>query len=285
MSDRSTLNNQQDAMQDYEDRIKALESKIQSVESAMEATAYNRWHWKDWFERYGLLLAWGALILLLGAVKPEQMFAWNSYATMFGSNAMIVALTLALLIPLTTGDYDLSVASVMGLSSMLIAVLNVKLGWPIGAAIVVALLAGGVVGAINSLFVLYFGIHSLIVTLGTGYFVNGVILWVSNSNTIAGVSMGLVKAVILTRVFGIPIGFYYALALAIAIWYLFQHTSLGRRLFVDLDESIPLATQCFMVFLVGLPRRGPLVKHNRSIPITNVTVHALEKSRESARWR
>lgn len=28
--------------------------------------------------------------------------------------------------------------------------------------------------------------------------------------------------------------------------------SLGRRLFVDLDESIPLATQCFMVFLVGV---------------------------------
>jgi len=230
MSDRSTLNNQQDTIQDYEDRIKALESKIQSVESAMEASVSNQWNWKDWFERYGLLLAWGALILLLGAVKPEQMFAWNSYATMFGSNAMIVALTLALLLPLTTGDYDLSVASVMGLSSMLIAVLNVKLGWSIAPSILIALLVGGLVGAVNALFVLYFGIHSLIVTLGTGYFINGIILWISNSATIAGVSMQLVKGVILTRVFGIPIGFYYALILAAIIWYLFQHTSLGRRL-------------------------------------------------------
>jgi len=230
MSDRSPLNNQQETMQDYEDRIKALESKIQSVESAIEVSVSNQWNWKDWFERYGLLLAWGVLILLLGAVKPEQMFAWNSYATMFGSNAMIVALTLALLLPLTTGDYDLSVASVMGLSSMLIAVLNVKLGWSITASILVALLAGGLVGAVNALFVLYFGIHSLIVTLGTGYFINGVILWISNSATIAGVSMQLVKGVILTRVFGIPIGFYYALILAAIIWYLFQHTSLGRRL-------------------------------------------------------
>jgi len=218
-------------MQDYEDRIKALESKIQSVESAMEASSVsNQWNWKDWFERYGLLLAWGVLILLLGAVKPEQMFAWNSYATMFGSNAMIVALTLALLLPLTTGDYDLSVASVMGLSSMLIAVLNVKLGWSIAPSILVALLVGGLVGAVNALFVLYFGIHSLIVTLGTGYFINGIILWISNSATIAGVSTQLVKGVILTRVFGIPIGFYYALILAAIIWYLFQHTSLGRRL-------------------------------------------------------
>lgn len=230
MMERSPLHDQQDTMQAYEERIKALESKLNAVESAIEASQSDAWNWKDWFERYGLLLAWGALILLLGALKPEQMFAWNSYATMFGSNAMIVALTLALLLPLTTGDYDLSVASVMGLSSMLIAVLNVKLGWSIGASLVAALIAGGLVGAVNALFVLYFGIHSLIVTLGTGYFINGIILWISNSATIAGVSMALVKGVILTRVFGIPIGFYYALALAGIIWYLFQHTSLGRRL-------------------------------------------------------
>jgi len=214
----------------YEQRIKALESKLHAVESAIETAKSDAWNWKDWFERYGLLLAWGVLILILGSVKPEQMFAWNSYASMFGSNAMIVALTLALLLPLTTGDYDLSVASVMGLSSMLIAVLNVKLGWSISASILAALLAGGLVGAINALFVLYFGIHSLIVTLGTGYFVNGIILWISNSATIAGISMDLVNAVILTRVFGIPIGFYYALILAAIIWYIFQHTSLGRRL-------------------------------------------------------
>ena len=42
--------------------------------------------------------------------------------------------------------------------------------------------------------------------------------------------MALVKSVILTRVFGIPVGFYYALILAAIIWYVFQHTSLGRRL-------------------------------------------------------
>lgn len=230
MNDSLFSKQQEDAMHAYDERIKALESKLQDVESAIVASSADAWNWKDWLERYGLLLAWGLLIVLLGAAKPEQMFAWNSYATMFGSNAMIVALTLALLLPLTTGDYDLSVASVMGLSSMLIAVLNVKLGWSIGAAIIAALIAGGVVGAVNALFVLYFGIHSLIVTLGTGYFINGIILWVSNSATIAGISMGLVKAVILTRVFGIPVGFYYALVLAVIIWYVFQHTSLGRRL-------------------------------------------------------
>ncbi|MEM5472095.1 ABC transporter permease [Hoeflea sp. AS60] len=217
----------------YEKRIAALEAKLNNLEESVisrTARETETFDWKTWAERFGLLIAWGVMILILGAFKPDQMFAWNSYASMFGSNAMVVVLTLALMIPLTTGDFDLSVASVMGLSSMLLAVLNVKMGMPIGGAIVFVLAAGAIVGLINSFFILYFGVHSLIVTLGTGYFINGVILWVSNSNTIAGVSMDLVKAVILTRLFGIPIGFYYALALSVLVWYVFQHTSLGRRL-------------------------------------------------------
>lgn len=219
------------AIEAYEERIAALEAKLLDIETnivpAVQAQAFN---WKDWAERYGLILAWVVIILFLGAFKPVQMFAWNSYAVMLGSNAMIVVLTLALIIPLTTGDFDLSVASVMGLSSMLIAVLNVQQDVPIFMAMLVALGAGAAVGAVNAFFIIYFGVHSLIVTLGTGYFINGLILWVSNSGTIAGVSMGLVKAVILTRFLGVPIGFYYALILTVIVWYVFQHTSLGRRL-------------------------------------------------------
>lgn len=142
------------------------------------------------------------------------MFAWNSSAAMPGSNAMIVVLTLGLIIPLTTGDFDLSVASTMALSSMMVAVLNVRMDWSIEGAIFMALAAGVAVGAINALFILWFRIHSLIVTLGTGYFINGVVLWISSSAVISGVSTELVRAVILTAV----------------IWYISQHTTLGRRL-------------------------------------------------------
>ncbi|MEP3636052.1 MAG: ABC transporter permease [Paracoccaceae bacterium] len=224
----------------YEDRVAALEKRISDLEN--QTTQHNatpRESWKSWAEKYGLVVAWIVIILVLGTFKPAQMFAWNSYATMFGSNAMVVVLTLALIIPLTTGDFDLSVAGTMGLSSMVIAVLNVKLGLPIPGAIVLALLTGALVGAINAFFIIYFGVFSLIVTLGTGYFISGMILWIADSGTIAGVSIGLVKAVILTRFLGIPVGFYYALILTVTIWYLFQYTALGRRmLFVGRGREV-----------------------------------------------
>ena len=218
-----------DQTQAYEARIAALEERLRLFERRLTPPA-PKTSGAEWAGRFGLIVAWGLMILIIGIFKPDQMFAWNSYASMFGSQAMIVVLALGLIIPLTTGDFDLSVASTMGLAAMTLAVLNVQQGWGISETILVVLLVGAVVGAVNAVFVLWFGIHSLIVTLGTGYFINGLVLWISNSATVSGVSPGLVKVVILTRFLGIPLAFWFAAVLAVAIWYSFQHTALGRRL-------------------------------------------------------
>ena len=190
----------------------------------------NRFTLKTEAERFALVAAWLLLIVIFGTLMPDSFLSWRSFSTLFGSQAVLVVLTLAIIIPLTSGDFDLSGASTLTMSCMLIAVLNVKLGWPIVPVMLIALLSGVVIGAVNALFVLYFRIHSLIVTLGVGTFVNGLILWVSNSQTISGVSMGLVEWVIINRLFGIPLAFFYALILAAVIWYALEFTIPGRKL-------------------------------------------------------
>lgn len=181
-------------------------------------------------ERFALVAAWLLLIVIFGILMPDSFLSWRNFSTMFGSQAVLVVLTLAIIIPLTSGDFDLSGASILTMSSMLIAVLNVRQGWPIAPVLLVALLAGAIIGAVNAFFVLYFRIHSLIVTLGVGTFVNGLILWVSQSQTISGVSMTLVEWVIINRLFGIPLAFFYALILAAIIWYVLEYTIPGRKL-------------------------------------------------------
>ncbi|MCB1502591.1 MAG: ABC transporter permease [Bauldia sp.] len=186
--------------------------------------------WIDRAERFGLLIAWAAVIIVFGLLRPDTFLSWANLSTILGSQAVLVVVTLGLIIPLTAGDYDLSIASVLTLSAMLVAVLNVWVGLPIVAAILLALLAGIAVGVINGFFVIYFRIHSLIVTLGMGTFIHGLTLWFSDTQTISGVSIGLVRAVIITRVLGIPLAFYYALILALVIWYVFSYTAIGQRL-------------------------------------------------------
>ena len=93
----------------------------------------------DLLERSALLLVWGVVIVIFGVLRPDTFLTTANFSTIFGSQATLVVLTLALLFPLTAGDYDLSIASVLTLSAMIIAQLNAVHHWPIGLAILVAL--------------------------------------------------------------------------------------------------------------------------------------------------
>jgi ribose transport system permease protein len=148
-------------------------------------------------------------------------------------------LTLALLVPLTAGDYDLSVAATMGVSGMTLAILNVNHGWSIGTAIAAAIGVGVVIGVINGGVVVLLGIDSLIATLGTSTFISGVILWISNSQTISGISFDLIDYVVVKQVLGIPLAFYYGIALGLVMFYVFEFMPVGRRLlFVGRGRSV-----------------------------------------------
>lgn len=186
--------------------------------------------WVDQAERFGLVIAWAAIIVIFGILRPDSFLSWGTFSTILGSQAVLVVATLGLIIPLTANDFDLSVASVLTLSSMMIAVLNVNYDVPLGVAILAALGMGILTGIVNGFFVLYFRIHSLIVTLGVGTFLHGITLWISDSMTISGISFTLVEAVIVNRFLGVPLGFYYALAICLVLWYIYSYTAAGRRL-------------------------------------------------------
>jgi ribose transport system permease protein len=190
-------------------------------------------------ERNGLLVAWAAVAVLFGLLEPDTFLTTANAETIFGSQAVLVVLTLALLVPLTAGDYDLSVASVLTLSSMVVAVLNVEEGWSIGLAVLVALLVAATAGAVNGALVVLLGAESLIVTLGTGTVMSGIALWISDSNTIGGISEALVDPVSSWELLGLPLAFYYGLGLCAALWYVLDLTALGRRvLFVGRGRTV-----------------------------------------------
>ncbi|MDD9993928.1 MAG: ABC transporter permease [Rhodospirillales bacterium] len=188
----------------------------------------------DWLvelEKYALILAWIALILVFAFVAPSSFLQWPTFSSIiFGSQAVLVVLTLGLIIPLTAGDFDVSVAAVLTFSAMILAVLNAKMGLPLWQAVLACLAMGLIVGFLNAFFIIFFRIHSLIVTLGTASVIQGLILWISSSQTLSGVSPGLIDWVIVNRLFDIPLAFYYAMALGVIIWYVFEYTPIGRRL-------------------------------------------------------
>jgi ribose transport system permease protein len=118
----------------------------------------------------------------------------------------------------------------MGLSAMTVAILNVNHHWSIWTAVLAALVVGLVVGLINGALVVLLDIDSLIATLGSSTFIAGVILWISNSQTISGISDSLINIVVVDRFLGIPLEFYYGIALGLVLLYVFEFMPVGRRL-------------------------------------------------------
>ena len=182
------------------------------------------------FDRYALLLAWIATIALFGALEPGTFLRAANFTSMFSSQSVLVVLTYSFIVSLTAGEYDLSAAPVLTLSAMVLAILNAQLGLPTGVAILLALAAGGICGVVNGILVIWVGIDSIIVTLGTGTLISGIVLWISNSEMVSGISQTLVNWVIVPRLFGLSFGFVYALLLTFALWYVLDYTPLGLKL-------------------------------------------------------
>ncbi|MBZ5739000.1 ABC transporter permease [Nocardioides mangrovi] len=81
--------------------------------------------------------------------------------------APILLIALPMTLVIVTGEIDLSVASVMGLSSALLGTLHADAGWSMPMAALAAILAGVLCGAVNGFLVAYVGLPSLAVTIGT----------------------------------------------------------------------------------------------------------------------
>jgi ribose transport system permease protein len=195
-----------------------------------EAAPRRRHGFGDYLERYALILAWVVLVVVFSLLRPDTFATSSNFQTIFGSQAVLLLLTLGLIVPLTTGDFDLSVASALSLSAMVVAILNVNEGWALFPSILAGLAAGGLVGFVNGALVVGLGLNSFIVTLGVGTFLTGLVQWISHSNTISGINSDLTEWTIGNSLLGIPIDFWYGVAATIVLWCVMEYTPLGRRL-------------------------------------------------------
>jgi rhamnose transport system permease protein len=113
-----------------------------------------------------LLAAFLAAIAVFGALStPSFLTAFNlSQLAAGGAEKALLVLPMVLLI--ISREIDLSVASILALTSVVLGLL-VQAGAPLLVAILLTIVAGGVLGAVNGCLVTALGLPSLVVTLGT----------------------------------------------------------------------------------------------------------------------
>ncbi|KAF0957164.1 ABC transporter permease [Rhodococcus sp. T7] len=183
-------------------------------------------------EPVALPVTWIAVIVLFAILMPGVFLTQANISSILSSQAVLVVVTLAVVIPFTVGDLDVSVGSVVGLSAMLTAILNVQHGVTAWIAVLIAIVVSAAIGLFNGIVATRMNVDLLIVTLGTGSVITGITAWISHQATVAGVSQGLVDAVVGYRILGIAPEFYYAMIIAVVLFYLLHYTPFGRRMLI-----------------------------------------------------
>lgn len=189
-------------------------------------------------ETFMLPAAWVVLVAGFSLALPSSFPTINNFSTIFGSNTVLFVLAMALLVPLTNGDIDLSVGALSGLVSMVIALLNVQHHTNIWLCCLVGILIGAVAGFANGAIAIRFNADPFIITLGTGTVFTGVVEWISGEQSITGASQSLQK-LYLDSFLGIPIEFYIGVAIMLVAWYVLTFTPFGQRcLFVGQSREV-----------------------------------------------
>lgn len=187
--------------------------------------------------RFGLLGVWAIEIGVL-AVAADSFLTIDSFRQLASSQAALAVLALAVVPTLAVAEVDLSVASVMALSATMYGQLNGVDGWNGGLAAAVAMISCLLIGVVSGLVTVFLKVEGLIVTLGMGTLVLGLTLLASNSLTVGGISSSL-TSIMTTQVGGVNLAFFYALALAVVMWYAVRHTPMGRwMLFLGFNREV-----------------------------------------------
>jgi ribose transport system permease protein len=192
----------------------------------------------QFLQRYGVIIAWVAIFGFFSAMRSSTFPRLSTLQLIFGTQSVILITAIGLVFSLAVGEYDLSVGSLVGLGSTLLAVLSGRHHWPVVAAIVVTLVICFLVGCVNALLSVYLGVQSIIITLGTGTLIAGLTLAVSGSVVVTGVPIGFTN-LLTHQIIGLAMPFWLGLVLTIVTWFILQHMPLGRRMiFVQENREV-----------------------------------------------
>lgn len=189
-------------------------------------------------ERYGVIVAWVIVIIVFSILRPATFPTAGTVSLILGTQTVILIATLGLMLTLAVGEIDLSVGSVVGFGACLMVVLNGTADISVWVSVLLTIIACAMFGLLNAVLTVIVGVQSIIVTLASGTLLAGITLAVTGAKVVTGMDPAMI-ALISTRWFGIPIPFYFGVVLTLVLWFVMEHTPIGRRMaFVNANRVV-----------------------------------------------
>ena len=141
-------------------------------------------------KEFGIFLALVGLFLVF-SLSSSAFLTIENLMNVIRQVSILGIITIGMTMVIVSGEIDLSVGSVYGMSAMISGVLMTS-GVPIWISVIIGLLAGVGAGALNGFLVTYFKVPALIVTLGMLNMARGV-AFIITGGMVVTLSKRLVK--------------------------------------------------------------------------------------------
>lgn len=179
----------------------------------------------------GLALVVAAFAVLTGA--PETYLSVPNLRIVLAQTVIVAIGATGMTMIIVSGGIDLSVGSTIALTSVMTAI-ALDRSWPPSAAILAAILLGGLVGAMNGLVITTLKVVPFIATLGMLGVARGVAKWVAGEMTVQAPPTWISDLAVTfpTQAWMIAApGVWIAIALAVASSFILRRTIFGRHIF------------------------------------------------------
>jgi ribose transport system permease protein len=178
-----------------------------------------------------LVVVYAAMVLVFSLLNP-RFFSMGNFKAIMASLAVSGIVAVGLTPVVLTGNFDISIGSIFGLTVVVVAKLfNVAGGVPIPVIMLAGLAVGLLIGVVNGILVTRIGINSIIVTLGTLAIFRGLTFYWSLSN----ISIPKEAFLQIGRYFVfdvIPLPFVYFLVALLIGSLLLRYTRGGRNMYL-----------------------------------------------------
>jgi ribose transport system permease protein len=211
--------------------------------------------------RSGLsIMALGLPVALFAALAfaSPSFLGFQNIANVNSQVTALLIVALGQLIVAISGGIDLSVGSVLSLTSVILVTVDPTLAVP------VALAAGVAVGLVNGVGVAAFGVHPLVMTLATMTFLQGLALLILPVP--GGDVPDYLESLATFSLLGLPAAFFWCVVFVSATTLLLRATRFGTRIFAigaNADNAarngvavLPHRIACYVLCSVGAVMAG-----------------------------
>jgi ribose transport system permease protein len=182
------------------------------------------------FRNISALYIFAALFVIFALWVPDTFLTSTNFRTLLDNQALTAIIAVGLVVALSAGLFNLAVGAEVGFASILVAYLLSKQDMGIAPAIALTVVAGGVIGVVSGLLVVYARIDSFIATLGMSSVLLAGVAWVSNGQQILDLGASF-QNVGTGQILGITYPVYIMAVLGLIVWYVLERTPAGRRVY------------------------------------------------------